>query len=410
MKKTILLACLLLFLSCKEDEKKVPSKRSNSDGQLLRESSTSTGEEMDVEKHNPIQQATAHHVKVGYAQGFSIEKSASGLSLIKVASPWPDAESAFTYALVPRDKMAATTLNKDKYDAIVAVPVERIVVTSTTHIPALEALDATDKLVGFPGTDYISSKATRKRIAGGQVRELGNNESINTEMVLELNPDVVVGFGVDGQNKAYGTLQRANIPVVYNGDWTEESPLGKAEWIKFFAPFFGKEIEADSIFRGIEKSYLEAQELAATAPQKPSVLSGALYKDVWYLPGGESWAAQFIADANADYLWDDTSETGSLSLSIESVLEKGKQAEFWVSPSQFTSYQEMEDANRHYRQIDAFQNRKIFTFAATKGQTGGLLYYEIAPHRPDLVLKDLIHIFHPNLLPDYEPFFFKPLE
>jgi len=353
---------------------------------------------------------TPKAIKISYANGFSIEKSDSGLTLIKVKSPWPNAKTAFTYALLPKNKMAAMTLNKDEYDAIVAVPVERIVVTSTTHIPALEALGAGNKLVGFPDTKYISSKATRKRIDAGQIKELGNNEAINTEMVLELNPEVVVGFGVDGQNKAYATLQRANIPVVYNGDWTEETPLGKAEWIKFFAPFFGVEAAADSIFKRIEKSYLQAKKLAKTAQNKPKVLSGALYKDVWYLPGGKSWAAQFFEDAHADYIWKHTAETGSLSLSLESVLEKGKQAEFWISPAQFTSYGDMEAANPHYRQFDAFKNQKCYSFAGTTGETGGLLYYELAPQRPDLVLKDLIHMLHPQLLPDYTPFFFKPLD
>ncbi|HZJ18927.1 MAG TPA: ABC transporter substrate-binding protein [Pricia sp.] len=381
MKKVLLLVFLISFVSCKDEKKEsLPTTQ--------------------------VSEASA----INYAKGFSIEKSGSGLTIIKVASPWPDAKTAFTYALIPKDKMAAMTLNKDEYDAIVAVPVEQIVVTSTTHIPALEALGVGDKLVGFPETKYISSEKTRKRIDAGQIKELGNNEAINTEMVLELNPEVVVGFGVDGQNKAYSTLQRANIPVVYNGDWTEETPLGKAEWIKFFAPFFDKDMEADSIFKGIETSYLEAKALAKTANKKPTVLSGALYKDVWYLPGGNSWAAQFFSDAHADYLWKDTPETGSLSLSIESVLEKGKLADFWISPAQFTSYKAMEAANRHYLQFDAFKNRNSYSFASTTGETGGLLYYELAPQRPDLVLKDLIHIFHPELLPDHKLFFFKPLD
>lgn len=348
--------------------------------------------------------------KITYAKGFRIEASRDGLTVIQVASPWPDAESGLTYALVSKDKMVSMTLNKDEYDAIIAVPVERIVTTSTTHIPALEALGVSDKLVGFPNTRYISSKKTRKRIDAGQVKELGNNESINTEMVLELNPEVVIGFGIDGRNKAYETLQRAGIPVVYNGDWTEVTPLGKAEWLKFFALFFGKEAKADSIFRHIENDYLKAKALAKTAREKPSVLSGALYKDVWYMPGGNSWAAQFIKDAGADYLWAGTPEIGSLSLGLESVLEKGSEADFWISPSQFTSYAEMEDANRHYHQFDAFQNRNIFTFAKSKGETDGLIYYQIGPQRPDLVLKDLIHIFHPELLPTYEPYFFSPLD
>ncbi|WP_339710301.1 ABC transporter substrate-binding protein [uncultured Kriegella sp.] len=347
---------------------------------------------------------------LGYAKGFTIVKEASGVTVITITSPWPNAGAAFTYALIPKEKLATITLNKAAYDAIVSVPVERIVATSTTHIPALEALGVENRLVGFPNTDYISSKTTRERIASGEIKELGSNEALNTEMTLELQPDLVVGFSINNQNSAYETLQRSNIPVVYNGDWTEETPLGKAEWIKFFAPFFQMERKADSIFKGIETSYTEAKELAKKSTSNPTVFSGALYKDVWYMPGGKSWAAQFLKDANSNYLWSATEETGSLSLSIESVLEKAQNAQFWVSPSQFTSYQNMKEANRHYQQFGAFKNKRVFTFAKTMGDTGGLLYYELAPQRPDLVLKDLIHILHPELLPEHQLFFFKPLD
>jgi len=372
---------LVLFISCKQEKK----------------------ESIPVDL--PI-----HESPISHAGGFTIEKIGSDLTLIKITSPWPDAKAEFRYALIPKDKMSAMTLNKDEYDAIVTIPVERLVVTSTTHIPALEELGVLDKLVGFPDTEYISSLGARKRMDSGQIKELGNNESINTELVIELNPEVVVGFGIDNQNKAYETLQRSNIPVVYNGDWTEQTPLGKAEWIKFFAPFFGLEKKADSIFAEIESSYESAKNLAKKAKVKPSVLSGALYKDVWYLPGGNSWASQFLSDANTNYLWKETPETGSLSLSLESVLLKGQKADFWVSPSQFTSYRSMKETNQHYLQFDAFKNKKIYTFSKTKGETGGLLYYELAPQRPDLVLKDLIHIFHPELLPNHQLFFFKPLD
>ncbi len=347
---------------------------------------------------------------LAHAKGFTLEKTSNGLTIIKVLSPWPNAQSGFTYALVPKNLLASITLNNDEYDAIVTVPVERMVLTSTTHIPALEALGVEDKLVGFSETDYISSEKTRKRIDAGLVKELGSNESINTEMVIALNPGVVIGFAVDGQNKAYETLQRSNIAVVYNGDWAEETPLGKAEWIKFFAPFFEREAMADRIFEKIEHSYNEARSLAKTAKQSPTVLEGALYKDVWYLPGGNSWAAQFLEDANANYLWKDTPETGSISLSWESVLETAQDAQFWIGPAQFTSYTDMSKDSPHYKQFNAFKKKQVFTFAATKGATGGLLYYELAPQRPDLVLKDLISILHPELLPEHRPFFFKPLE
>jgi iron complex transport system substrate-binding protein len=379
-KTAFFLLSALLIVSCKEEKKEVIPR---------------------VEK--------AEKVDIRHARGFSVSRSASGLTIIEITSPWPNAENAFTYALIPREILPFTTLNSDEYDAIVTIPVERLVVTSTTHIPALEALGVGAKLVGFPDAKYISSKATRARIDAGQLKDLGSNESINTEMTIALNPEVVIGFSIDNQNKAYETLQRSNIPVVYNGDWTEETPLGKAEWIKFFAPFFGLEKKADSIFNDIETSYNAVMTIASDTNQKPTVLSGALYKDVWYLPGGNSWAAQFLKDANVHYLWEDTTETGSLSLSLESVFDTAKSADYWISPSQFISYDEMLAANRHYEQFEAFQTKKVYTFARTTGETGGLLYYELGPNRPDLVLKDLVHIFHPGLLPDHETFFFKPL-
>ena len=349
-------------------------------------------------------------VKIAYAKGFTIEKKASGITVLKIVSPWPNAQTSFTYALVPREKMQSITLDKDAYDAIVAVPVERIVLTSTTHIPAIEVLGAGSKLVGFPQTRFISSKETRERIDKGLVQELGSNESINTEALLALDPDLVVGFGINNENKAYETIKRSNIPVVYNGDWTEETPLGKAEWIKFFAPFLASEKKADSIFNAIEMSYQEVKQLGEKATSRPTVLTGGLYKDVWYVAGGKSWMAQFLSDAHTDFLWKETQETGSLPLSLESVLDKAEHADFWLNPSLHTTQKELVEANGHYRQFDAFKNGTIYTHANTKGVTGGLLLFELGPNRPDLVLKDLIHIFHPELLPDHQPFFYTPLK
>lgn len=345
---------------------------------------------------------------IRYATGFAIKKN-TDFTEIEVSSAWPGAKKSFTYALVPREKLASMTFPRDAYDAIIATPVKRMVVTSTTHIPSLEALGVLNTVVGFPNTDLISSEEARKLVDIGKIKELGTNENINTEMVLELNPEVVMGFGINDTNKAYKTIEQSGIAVVYNGDWVEQTPLGKAEWIKFFAPFFQKEEEADSIFSEIETSYQEAKALAQKAIDKPTVLTGGLYKDVWYVAGGKSWMAQFLTDANADYMWSETENTGSIGLSLEAVLERGQQADFWFNPSSHTTYEEVKQANAHYQQFKAFANKKIYSNAIEKGAKGGLIFYELAPQRPDLVLKDLIHILHPDLLPDYEPYFFKPL-
>ncbi|MDX1317224.1 MAG: ABC transporter substrate-binding protein, partial [Xanthomarina gelatinilytica] len=285
----------------------------------------------------------------------------------------------------------------------------KIVVTSTTHIPALELLGVEKSLVGFPGTDYISSEKTRFRVDMGKVRELGKNEGINTEVLLEIQPEVVIGFGIDGNNKTFETIKKSGIPVIYNGDWIEHSPLAKAEWIKFFGVLFNKRQKADSIFNTIEKNYLEAKSIALDAKSKPSVLSGAMHKDIWYLPNGTSTEAEILKDANVNYLWADTKGNGSLSLNFEVVFDKAKNADIWINPSYYTSYEALESANQHYTKFDAYKSKSIYTFANTTGSTGGVLYYELGIARPDLVLKDIIKICHPDLLADYKPYFYKPL-
>ena len=345
-----------------------------------------------------------------YAKGFSA-KQFDTHKVLTITNAWPNSEITYQFALLTENEVKSREgFDPSKFDHVINLPLNKIVVTSTTHIPALELLGVEDKLVGFPGCDYISSEKTRKRIENDEIRELGKNEGINTEVLLELDPDLVIGFGVDGTNRSFETIEKSGIPVIYNGDWVESSALAKAEWIKFFGIIFNKEKEADSIFTEIEKNYLEAKNIAQQVKDRPSILSGAMYKDIWYLPNGTSPEAQFLKDANVNYLWEETSGSGSLALSFETVFEKGQNADIWLSPSYYRTLEDLENANDHYTKFDAFQNKKIFSFSNTTGKTGGVLYYELGISRPDLVLRDIIKICHPELLEEYQPYFFKRLE
>jgi len=349
---------------------------------------------------------TASQNTIEYAQGFTLNTYDS-YTILSVTNAWPESDKTFNYLLLKEGQTAPDSIQAD---AVIHVPIRSIVVTSTTHIPALELLGVEQSLVGFPNLDYISSEKTRALIDSGAITELGQNESINTEKAIDLDPDVVVSFGVEGENKTLSSLQRAKIPVLYNGDWTEHHPLGQAEWIKFFAALYGKVKEADSIFKHIETRYTDLKEKALVAKNKPTVLSGAMFKDVWYLPKGDSWAAQLVADANAAYLYADTEGTGSAALSVESVLDKSQTAAFWIAPNAFASYEALAEANDVYTQFDAYKSKTIYSFAKAKGATGGMLYYELAPSRPDWVLEDLIGIFHPELKQVGKPHFFFPLD
>lgn len=343
---------------------------------------------------------------VEYAKGFSIHPY-DGYSVVKITNPWPNAGKNYTYVLRSASGIVPDSLSKFTQ---INVPIKSVVATSTTHIPSLEMLGVENTLVGFPQTNFISSPKVRKLIDQKKVQEIGENQTLNTEIIIDLQPDLIIGFGIDNNNPALDNLQKSGLKVLLNGDWNETTPLGKAEWIKLIAALYEKEELADSIFKNIEKDYLDTKKLAAKAKNKPTVLSGSMYESQWYLPNGESWNAQFMRDANSNYLWSETKGTGSLSLSFETVLEKAVNAQFWIGPGSFNSYQEMTESNPHYSEFDAFKNKNIYSYSSKKGSTGGVIFYELAPNRPDLVLKDFVKIFHPELLPDYELYFFEKLK
>ena len=372
--KILLPFILLLILSCKNESKSIKA--------IISENS------------------------IHYAKGFSILHY-DGYSIVKVKNPWPSATKTYTYILKEKDGIVPDSL---KQNTIIAVPINTIVVTSTTHIPSLEMLDEVNSLVGFPHCDYISSKKVRARIDSGNIKELGNNQELNTEVLLDLQPNVIIGYGIDNKNPTLDNLQKSGLKVMLNGDWNEETSLGKAEWIKFFGVLYGKQKEAEKLFITIEKDYLNTIEVAKRAISTPTILAGDMYEDRWYLPKGTSWGSLLLKQANSNYLWQETSGTGSLSLSFETVFEKAKNADIWITSGQFSSLDEMSNTNPHYAKFEAFRNKNVYSFSAKKGKTGGILYYELAPNRPDMVLKDLVKILHPELLPGYKPFFFEKLK
>ncbi len=354
----------------------------------------------NIQKNEKNKVTSSTYIK--YAKGFEINTIGNTRELL-IKAPYLNAKEQFKYTIISHKKKAS---NPSK-EGVIHVPVEKIVVTSTTHIPMIELLGEEHSIVGFPHTKYISSPKTRKLIATKSIQEIGLKASLNTEILLDLKPDVVVGFSMGKTNKSLNLIEKSGIPVVLNGDWLEETPLGRAEWIKVFGVLYNKEKLADSIFNVIEKNYIQAKLIASKARYRPRILSGAIMgKDIWNLPAGESFVAQFLTDANTEYIWKDSKGKGSLSISFESALDKGKSADLWIAPGFFKTKEQMLNSNRHYKSFTAFQQNQIYTFTNTIGATGGAIYFELGPTRPDLVLKDIIKITHPELLGDYTNTFF----
>ncbi len=341
-----------------------------------------------------------------YAHGFSIESNGSHDVLI-LRNVFPNSDTVFRYLLAAE---GVELPKNNSYDGVIKTPIKRIVATSTTHLAFLEELNALETLVGFPETDYISSPEARNRVSEGTLVDVGKSQQLNVERILELNPDLLLSFGIESIDGSLKRFRKMGIPTIFIGEWNEQNPLGRAEWLKVFGALLGKKTEAEARFSRIEKNYIEIQNSIPNAKPKPTVLAGAMYQDAWYLPGGKSYLAQLFKDANTDYLWKGNSQTGSLALSIETVLEKGRQADYWFAPAQHTAYSILKEEHVLYSKFKATQTQTIFTYARSKGSTGGLLFFESGATRPDLVLKDIIHHLYPELYTAYKPTYFLPLD
>ncbi|MFB9055545.1 ABC transporter substrate-binding protein [Mariniflexile ostreae] len=375
----LLCSILFFFASCKD--KKSPDVR------------------VPIEKKNDSE-------TIKYAKSFSVNEFETHKEII-VNSAWPNSNKSFRYLLVKKGQKMPVLNEKD---VVIEIPVERVVVMSTTNIPALEYLNLDEKLIGFPNTDFISSEKTRAHIENGKIKDLNHELDLNMELLLELQPELVIGFSVNGNNKTLDQIEKFGIPVVLDGGWTEQHPLGRAEWIKFIAAFFDKSEIANKIFSTIETDYLNAKETALSAKEKPVVFSGSMFKDVWNVPGGKSFMAKYLEDANTEYIWKNNQATGSLQLNFENVLQKAQHAQFWIGAGAFENKEQMSDSHKGYTYFDAFKNNKIYGYTKQIGPKGGLLYYELGPLRPDIILKDMIYIAHPGLLEDYTPYFFQNLK
>lgn len=352
------------------------------------------------------QTAGLTEIALKYAKGFEI-KYGDGFLILSVTQPWTGAETEFRYLVLEDGK----SIPEGDFDAIINANPSRIILTSTTHIPHLDFLQISDRLVGFPDVKLISSPQTRKLIDAGKVTDLGSGPSANPELTLDLQPDLMVISTLGEDLKYLEFLKTAGVPAVINGEYVEQHPLGRAEWIKFTGALTGKLKEANRVFDQIEKEYLDALNLAAQIPKSeaPKILSGVMYEDIWYAPGSDSWGAQILKNAGGSYIFENQQGTGSLQLNYEYVLENGIEAVYWIGSADYESLQIMGQLEPRYTVFEAFKTGEVYTYTQKKGATGGLEYFELGYMRPDLILKDMIKIIHPEVLEDHDLYFYQKL-
>lgn len=356
----------------------------------------------EIKKNHHIDRIPA---KLDYAKRFTVWKRGD-ITEIVVNSGTTDGDS-LTYLLLPQGTEPPDNLT---WNQKFRVPVNKMVVTSTSHLPWLDLLGISESLVGFPNPSYISSPAIRARIEQGLVEDMGTATGINFESLISLQPELVVTYISGADRSEIDQLDQSGIPYVLILDFLEESPLGRAEWIKFMGLLTGKSELADSVFREIKQQYLHLLQLTDSLDNQPTVFSGLLYGDTWFAPGANSFAAKFITQAGGEYTWGDLKSTGSVELSLEAVLDRNADSDYWIGTGDYSSRDALSAADPRYAHFQAFNSGNVYNYHRRIGPTGGFEYFELAGARPDIVLADLIKILHPDLLPDYHLYFYQKLD
>ena len=289
---------------------------------------------------------------------------------------------------------------------VIPTPTDRVICMTTPQLAGFTGLNAYDKVVATSTTRRMQNKEWLARLKDGRVKKIGMEGNFDTEIIIASQPDII--FVSPNRRGGYEVMKELNIPLVPYWAFKETSPLGLSEWIKVAGMFIGKEEEACQLFAQMEQRYNLLKAKVSNVKQRPSVFSGEMRRDTWYVPGGQSFYARLFADAGADYFMKDNTETGGVLMDFETVYAKGYNAGYWRVMNGYKgefSYEALKASNPQYADFRAFKEKKVIYC-----NLEWIPLYENLPLSPDVLLSDMIKAFHPELLPDYHPVFYSLLE
>lgn len=343
--------------------------------------------------------------EVKYAKHFTVNVNDSFKTVI-VFNPWEEGDTLASYLLYPKGTKAPAA---EWAEFKIPVPIEKVVATSSPHVGFVGLIGELDKITGVAEDRYIFNSDLYEKIGRGEVGQVGSLKNSNLEVLLDLSPDLVMKTGFDNVKSEDTRLIDAGIAVSYNVEWMENNMMARAEWVKLVGAFFNKDQMADSIFNEIEKEYSTALTAAKNVENRPFVMTGNNFKGTWYMPGADSYITKLIYDAGGDYKYKNEVSTGSLPLSFEVVLDDMVDADFWIGPRAQTM-NELEARDERYELFKSFREGNVYTFNKRISENGGNDYWESGMTRPDIILKDVIKILHPELLPEHELYYYQRLQ
>ena len=328
-----------------------------------------------------------------YATNFNIIEESEGQKILRVIENWSGKETIYDYHLIPNFELKGRDLKENE----ISVPPARVVCMSTSHIAYISALGMIESVKAVSGAKYISDSSVIQLFNDGIISDVGFESSLNYETLIALSPDIVFTYGISGENNIYiEKIKALGIKVIAVGDYMENHPLGKAEYLKFFGALYNCSEKADSLYSFIRDEYMHTKVRAEQFGKKRKILINAPWKDVWYIPGEDSYMSCLIQDAGGEVLGGKKGEFHSYPNSIEEVFRLSYGADLWLNPNNFQSLSELKTSNPLFAKIEVLTKGKVFNNTKRNTVIGGSDFWERGVIEPHLILKDLINIFHTN--------------
>ena len=332
-------------------------------------------------------------VRLQYAQLLNLVRY-QGYTVATISHPWRQDAVLHQYVLVPADSALPELLPEG---TLIRTPLRRSVVFTTVHCSLLSMLHREKSVAGVADLKYIKAPFVQAGVDSGHIMDCGDGMSPVIEKIIDLHPDALLLSPFENSG-GYGQLEEIDIPIVECAEYMEASPLGRAEWVRFYGMLYGCEHEADSLFAVVDSSYNALKKLTANS-QRPRTNMDKITGSVWYVPGGRSTIGCMLADAGADYPWASDEHSGSVALPFETVLERAGESDVWLlrySGQQKLTRQQLLSEHRGYNQFRSFREGRVYGCNVEQS-----LFYEESPFRPDLLLSDFIRILHPDVLPHH---------
>ena len=343
------------------------------------------------------------HSQLAYAQGFKVQDLDNGIRLIDIQDPQAEESTAWHFALVPKE---LKSFEVPQEYAVVRTPIDKAICMTMLQLADFIALEALDNVSGITSTKNLFNEDVLQRVKDNRIFTIGSEGDFDAEVIMAANPDVI--FISPFKRGGYEAIKQTGITLVPHLGYKELHPLGQAEWLKFIGLFIGQEEQANTLFEGICERYDHIKEMASKAEHRPTVLSGEMHGGNWYAVGGKSFLAQIFADAGADYVLKDDPNSGGVNIEFEKLYAMAANADYWrilnSFPGEF-SYDALKASEPRNELFKSFKEHKV-VYCNMKLSP----YYEKAPVEPDVLLSDLVYVFHPEVLPaDYQPTYYKLL-